>query len=357
MKKTFLWIVFLGVLTLALAACNVPQAPTATQASSVSTPKPVENTPAAQPTSTTGALDLPSVLNLHSGLDAADSYRTTFKMEVVGKNEADEDVDETFEINQEINRSQNANRVTWKNSESSDMPEFTIIYLNGQAFMDTSSSSDQAGCFVYPGEDAQSELSNMTPSAFVGDIAPENLVAQGETVNGMVTNHYSVKKADLIFTGEVTSASGDIWVTQDGKYVIKYVYRAEGKFDAMSQGTPVTGVMTMTFDLTDINKVAEITVPQACLDQLNALSDLPVMADATDMSSMSGIVSYSTASEPAAVKDFYMTKGAAQGWVVSDDNSMEGYISFNITKDGQKYNVIISAGGSGGSTVILMLEQ
>ncbi|HZU87080.1 MAG TPA: hypothetical protein VFF78_06330, partial [Anaerolineaceae bacterium] len=240
--------------------------------------------------------------------------------------------------------------------QSTDSPEFTIINLDGNSYMENMMGSGESGCFSFPADQAASQMDSLGTANFVGNISPESLVARGENVNGILTDHYTIKEAQLFGLGvEITSAKGDVWVTPDGKYTIKYIYEAEGKFAQMSTGATITGTFTMSFDLTDINKVAEVTVPQSCLDQQQQMADVPMMADAGQVSNLSGMITYITASEANVVKEFYMTQAA--GWTVSDDSSMEGFVSFKITKGDKVYNVMVTANAGGGSMVILTLEQ
>lgn len=356
MKKVYFVITLMVALALVLSACNTPQptSPSAPQTQATATSQPQNQaTPLPQATNTAQA-NIPSVLNTNSGLDSTDSYTVTFSMHLVGKDEASADVDQLTNMIQEVIRSKNASRMTWK-SDQSDTPEFSIITLDKTSYMD-SIGGTQPGCFVFPTDQATSQMDALSNENYVSGITPDTLVARGENVNGILTDHYTIKEALLMGLGEeLTSAKGDVWVTPDGKYTIKYVYEAEGKFSAMNGGGTVTGKLTITYDLTSINQVSEISVPQTCLDQQQQVADLPMMADAGQISNISGMVTYVTAADLSAIKEFYLNP--ASGWTVSDDSSSEGFLSFKITKGDKIYNIVVTPNAGGGAMVIMTPED
>lgn len=81
-------------------------------------------------------------------------------------------------------------------------------------------------------------------TAFTTGLGEETLVGE-EEVNGVKTNHYQVKGS---------AGSFDIWTAQDGGYMVRLA----------GQG-PAGQVQ---IDVTDVNAVGEITLPEACANAI-----------------------------------------------------------------------------------------
>jgi hypothetical protein len=84
-----------------------------------------------------------------------------------------------------------------------------------------------------------------------------------ETMNGIMTNHFSFRISGLgLQSGaEVTSNQGDYWLAQDGQYIVKYSLVTE----TSDTTTQATLHMDLLIELTDINQPVNIVFPVGCV--------------------------------------------------------------------------------------------
>jgi hypothetical protein len=99
------------------------------------------------------------------------------------------------------------------------------------------------------------------------DYDAATLVEEGEMVNGVATDHYRIDDTE-VFQGEglmtsVESVQVDIWVAQDGDYVVKLDALMEGT--AMPAGPEeIEGTVEVNYNLSQINESVAIELPAAC---------------------------------------------------------------------------------------------
>jgi hypothetical protein len=123
----------------------------------------------------------------------------------------------------------------------------------------------------------EAEFSEVTPLAhdmalatsnlFDVSIAPQNPTFVGaETANGIPSNHFTFQVTGLgDYSGqEVTQASGDYWIAQDGQYLVKYTLVMEVR--SAPEADPEAEVMysEYTFDLMESNQPQSIIMPPEC---------------------------------------------------------------------------------------------
>lgn len=97
----------------------------------------------------------------------------------------------------------------------------------------------------------------------IGDLLPyipqAHRVMPNETINGIVCKHYVYDINDLQVESEMTDASGDIWVAQDGGYVVRLTMNGHGTYyDTYS----ASGTLNLVYDLYDVNAPINITPPR-----------------------------------------------------------------------------------------------
>ncbi len=186
------------------------------------------------------------------------------------------------------------------------------------------------------------------------DIIPGALIARGELVNGVKTDHYKVDKVGVGF-GELTSESGEVWIAQDGGYAVHFVGQAEGTFDL---STSVKGQMNWTYDLKDVNQAFTIEVPEICANQQSALGDLPVPDNATQINSLGQIVTFGTPDKPDVVAKYFRDNLPGKGWKITEDSTM-GDALFMLTaeKDGKVLSIMIAADDKTQGTSVIITSK
>lgn len=342
------------ILTLALAACNLPQAPASPTQEPGGQPGQATTAPGGNVAEPPAKFEIKS---LTSGLDVLDSYRTTFTTTTTGVDDEGKQRSNSLTLTEEIIRSQNAYRAVWEFVDE-DNPQgepFETVVIGDTAYSLFGWGGDST-CLVYTGEDAVAQREGiMDIDTFVSDVSNMELVGRNENVNGIATNHYRGNYSSFMFGGKGTAVA-DVWVTLDGKYAIRYQYVADGV--AQWFGNEETqGRMEMTYDLTAINQVPAITIPQTCTDMQDMLANLPIPANATDVNQFGNMVSFNLPVAPADANTAIRAEAAAKGWQVVNDSSMEGFYMFDLSKGDETYSVIISAGAEDNSSSVILNQS
>jgi len=130
-----------------------------------------------------------------------------------------------------------------------------------------------------------------------------------ETVNQIPTIHYHFDQNALPVTEPKPSISGEIWMAEQGGYLVKYTLNAA--MPSKTTGIGLEVAQSWTYELSQVNSVESITLPIGCMA---VPVDIPAMPDATNVSRRSGIMEYETASNASQVVDFYFHNLGPLGW-------------------------------------------
>jgi hypothetical protein len=352
-------IVSLLLVAAVLAACGGSK-PTATP---VPTPR-AQNTPLrAQPTAqpTAGAKEGPTLqptvplggptsapeeydLGQSSNLDKLDSYRAAYSWKW---SETKDGAITTgyWDALEEYSKADSARRTVWSGTEGS----IEIIRIGPYTYM-----KGEDGTWISM---LTSDSNPLGSTAMISDplslISGDKgkLVQRGMTVNGVTADHYTLAESSggLLLFGVADKIAGDVYVSPELQIVVKYAAHYEGKQLGISGGTD--GVLDVAFDVTDLNKPVKIVAPEGVAPPL--AEDIPIIEGATDLTAMSGIVSYKTTRSIEEVTAFYNQAMPGKGWQAGE-SAVAGMLNF--TKDQRQATVMIQA-ESGVTTVTVIAAQ
>ena len=350
------------VLCLALAACggaskaptSAPAAPTSAPAGQqASTPVPARPTstplPAAQPTA---AQEEELELGEASDLSKLNSYRTHYTLTWDVTNKDGQKESGSWDMREELVREPPAHHTTWTGTGTgSQGGTFEIIQIGQDTYVKSDNewmamtSADQT---LFGGDEYMSDP--------FGAISGERgkLVKRGEMVNGVSCDHYTFDESTLgssVGMGAVSKAKGDTWVSTEFKVVVKYIVHYEGSGLAIS-GSDGEGTMDMTFDVTDINKPISILPPAGVKPAMP--DDIPVIDGATELSAMSGVVSFKTTKSVDEVTAFYAAQMPLKGWSEGESPTPE---MMSFTKGGRTAQIMLSEEDGKTTVVIFTAEQ
>lgn len=289
------------------------------------------------PTQAAPASNDGSVLGeLNQNLSSLKSYRMNWTMQWDGKDKDGKAVQGSFALFQEYIAATKDQHMRWDSAKDGKSEERFEMFNIGQDFyMYSPEKADGEKCVA--GSGAGMEGSVVEPWDFFGNMSNAKLIKKGETVNGIVTDHYQVDEKTAGLSG-VTSGSGDVWVAQDGKFTVKYSGKFSGK-GALFAAEMTDGTISWNYDLTDANKVSAITPPADCK---KPGTTLPIPDDATEKSSIIGMTMFKTKMDLPAVMAFYKTKLAALGYKVSSENTLGGVGTLTMTKDKLSATIMVS---------------
>ncbi len=130
-----------------------------------------------------------------------------------------------------------------------------------------------------------------------------------EVVNGVASSHYRFTQAGLRIVEQDAQVQGDVWIAEQGGYVLRY----ELMVAAPAQASPVGlhARQELRYELSQVNQIEGIALPAGCVP---VLADFPAMSDAQDLQRGSGTLIYTTTADQPAVIDFYNRQLASLGW-------------------------------------------
>jgi hypothetical protein len=211
-----------------------------------------------------------------------------------------------------------------------------------------------------------------------GFIKPEDVLEdtcgwtrQNDTeYNGVMSHHWTASKEDmeacmtaaqLADIGNITSASGELYVAVEGNYVVHMSLVFEGQdLDAgMGLGDEALdqGRMEVTFDMSDVNQPFVIELPEEAVSSSGVPDDLPIPDDAQDVANAFGMITFNSPSSPADVSAFYQDQMPQNGWTEASVDDMGGMFMLEYNKDGRTASLMISPDEDTGMTSVLITIQ
>ncbi len=283
-----------------------------------------------------------SLSSVTSGLQALDSYRSHFKMTFDGTTGGDAG-QWVFEMDIEYVREPFAQHIVIRGGDTGEALESTqigdqqyVVFGEGQCI---SSSADE-------GDAMDAEI--FEPDDVIGGLENARRVRPDERVNGILCRHYTFDETGVAWAG-FAHAEGEVWVAVEGDYVVKYTMQADGK----NPTTGDEGHIEWEYEVRDVNKPIAIEPPPGCEA---AESEFPIMPDATDMTTMGGMVMYTSASSFDDVLAFYQEQMPANGWSDTGDVSVASDTAMlSYTKDGRTATITLTS-EDGKASVFIMSE-
>ena len=168
-------------------------------------------------------------------------------------------------------------------------------------------------------ETCQGEAGDLLPGETLEPAELLPLVLQtskvgNETVNQIPTIHYHFDQNALPVTEPKPSISGEIWMAEQGGYLVKYALIAA--MPSKTTGVGLEVAQSWTYELSQVNSVESVPLPTGCMA---VPVDIPAMPDATNVSRRSGIMEYETASGASQVVDFYFHNLGPLGWTAKQE--------------------------------------
>jgi hypothetical protein len=174
------------------------------------------------------------------------------------------------------------------------------------------------------------------------------LVARGEEVNGIVTDHYRVTQDQNGVT-----VNGDFWVAAEG-----YLVKAEStSLIADPNGATNNGLETMFSYNLEVDQVAAIDLPSFCGDPTTLESAaIPLLDDARDQLMTDQFVGYVTDATPDEAIAFYTERLTAEGYTLNTLQESEYGAVLEALGPDRRLQISIS-NNTGVTGVSIMIEE
>lgn len=232
-------------------------------------------------------------------------------------------------------------------TKTGDVPDATPLYmaeLNGAAY----EQRGQAPCTA----DA---ITPDEPSSLLFEPAAELLAVIGgdtagsEAVNDVPADHYTFDEQALGQAGRATS-TGDVWVATTGGFVVKYVVDTTATADYFGDG--IEGTVTWDYELTTVDQPVAIALPEGCPPGIVAA---PQLADATNVESLPGVLTFDTVTGLADIVAFYQAQLGPLGWTPAGDPTVDEANALVEFTQGAALLTVTATIDAGVTTVQLLL--
>ena len=302
--------------------------------------------------------------DLSSSMEGLESYRTRIFFSVDGQDANGTPVQETVLLIQEAIKPEEAFHMLIESEVvTAGTKERYEFFSFGDTFymLDPEDSMGMGmECLVMTSEgmgDDFSEFEMANPDELFDEVEGGKLVKRGEMVNGIKTDHYRLKNVSMAEMTVVTE-QGDIWIAQNGGFIVKFVGDGQGDAVMFSSADNISGKMHWEYDLLDVNKVGNIPLPESCQQaEEQGMGEMPVPDNATEVSQFGPMLTYNSPDTPDIVAEYFRLEMEALGYTLSEDTSFAGMFMYTFTKDGENVSVIITEGNPSGTSVIVTTAE
>ncbi len=305
--------------------------------------------PTAPPEPAPAAEEDLSLESRDAGLAQLSSYRVRWRSEWTGT-EGDKTEQFQWDWTEEYTAEPEALHLVWKATSEGeqDASSMEIWQFGDTRYMLTTDKEGKQTCISFSSSDPEDRMERgIFSPGMLGSLSGAKY-AGTETVNGIRARHYRYDEKAAGLAG-FSRLSGEVWVAVDGGYVVRDVATWEGGVGFFGAGG-AGGRGTWTWELTDANARFTITPPENCE---SATTGLPVMADATEKSTLGDMTFYKTGAKMAQVVDFYKAEMAKAGWALSGDPQVtDEFAVLQFTKGDQGATVTLSSEGDKTNVVI-----
>jgi hypothetical protein len=391
--KWLLLIVLLAGLVLGLAACGgdnetEPESPPAEKPTEVSQAEPtaeptMEPTKAPEPTTPPTDTPLPEPsdtpeaeeeeveeeLDTSSLSSTADlsSFRSTMNVTMVVDNNGQEE-EQTIEMLIEYTSEPPAQHIVMSGAVTGPEGEggtVEMYLVEGTMYM---KMEEQWLSMPATEEDIDSDAF-ITADAMLDDLCGWKKEGRDE-INGIDVVHWTLSKddmekclppEDLEDMGELSQATGDLYIAEDDNFVVLMEMSFEGEDLDMDLGDTDDDAkavrMEIRYETTDVNEPFTIEVPAEATESSSLPDDIPVPDGATGVNNMFGMISFTAETPPEEVFTFFQEEMPNNGWTETSADAMSGLWMLEYTKDGRAASIMISEDDSGNASVMITVAD
>jgi len=305
----------------------------------------VPSSPSSQPAQITPHIAPDLLTDPTIGLAGLQSYHVSFHQDVTGTLDG-----KPFERHThiELTRASGQSDFTRELGGTDEMTSYFRAILTGQAVYRWN-TLDEA-CQGTAGGLLSEET--LEPAELLLPILQTSKVGT-ETVNQIPAMHYHFDQNSLSLTEPKPAVTGEIWLAEQGGYVVKYTLNAAKPSETTGVGLEVE--QSWTYELSQVNAVESVALPKGCMA---VPVDIPAMPDAKDVSRSSGMMEYTTASSAFQVVDFYYHHLDSLGWTTKQEEpsgELKVPLGLSFSHGDQRLSINVDQADEGGLDVTLVI--
>jgi len=289
------------------------------------------------------------------GMDALESFRFQFIQSLQGTDDGGNTTNITVVNDQEVIKSlQIAHMRMETTTEIKPLQILEVYRFGNEVYL----LDEVAECTAFTEnlDVLDADGTDLGLSSIFSNLDVGNLKQQGEVINGMVTNRYQVKNVAMV-NSTLTNVNAEIWYAQEGGFIVKFAGEAQGEAYSESENVNVSGTIHWEYNLTDVNSIIEIPLPENCrLAAEGGVNDLPVPDNAQDLSIIGSMLSFNSPYDASVLADFYRLEMPVAGYILSDETVYDDFYVITYSKAEETITIMISGVNSGGSDAIITVE-
>jgi hypothetical protein len=295
-----------------------------------------------------------------ANLSQLESYRVIIAWKLTGKTTDGKNVEEQTTYTQALHRPSNTSHTLVVENKPGAQGTRSEIYSVGDTLYiyEKDRGACQPAMMAGMGDMLRSITDSMTAPLRTGNA---KLVNRGETINGVLTDRYTLDETSASQFGTVVEKA-DLWVAREGGYLVKYDLTIKVMPGSMNPAnipadvaTFSEGTIAYNWTLEDINKTT-ITIPSVCSSQTVGV-DLPLPPGTQVDMAMGNMTMGKAKASMDSVLAFFKTEYPKLGYQLTYEtgDAQSGYI-LEFVKSDQKVTVQFSTSSDGSVGITLMRE-
>ncbi len=297
----------------------------------------------------------PNFDDIAFGMDTLESFRFRFVQSLQGEDDAGNTTNITVVNVQEVIKSLQIAHMRMESTTEIKPIQILDVYRFGNEVYLLDEDA-QCTAFTENLDVLDVDGTDLGLSSIFSNLDIGNLTKQGEVINGLVTNHYQVKNVVMV-NSTLTNVVAEIWYAQEGGFIVRFSGEAQGEAYSEIEDMNVSGTIRWEYDLTDINNIIEIPLPESCqLAAEGGVNDLPVPDNVQDLSIIGSMLSFNSPEDASVLADYYRLEMPVAGYLLSDETVYDDFYVFTYKKAEETITIMISGVNSGGSDAIITVE-
>ena len=264
------------------------------------------------------------------GLDQLSGYKASLKQDLTGTLDG-----QLYErhIDYELSKQPSSGAFDYSNTVSgTDTRSFSLrlISLDGAFYQWEQSQSDCQGSIAQP-----STIPVTEPASLLLPITKADLVGK-ETINGIESSHYTFDRSSLIIAKGSEKVTGELWIAEDGGYVIKYLLNVAMPEKITGKDLEIS--QSWMYQLELVDQTDAVSLPAGCRP---VPVEITPLEGSKNIAYGSGSLTFETSTKASEVVNFYLDQLSTLGWQ-SPEKQPQGAITAPFLMDFRKENQVLT---------------
>jgi hypothetical protein len=208
-----------------------------------------------------------------------------------------------------------------------------------------------AGCLAVPAAEVDFRLSGAgNLDSYLAGLHGARLVAEGEVVDNVATDHYVFDESALpVWGGAPVEADGHLYLDQATGALVHMLLSVKGEADFAFRSAADNG--TLVLEAIAVNQAVIVSPPPGC----GEASAFPALPDAYAVTNLEGLVNYKTAQPLESIVAFYQSQMAAAGWQLAEAATDGSTMIFQ--QGDRRVTIVVEPDPAAAASNVLLVED